>query len=233
MKQKRKKAQAVFLLYSIIAGLLIGISALALFLFQDRLREPESDATSHFRLESETEFNGVIRIEPPIELPEFTLTSQDGDPTSLRDLRGQFVLLTFGFTNCPDICPLTLSEFQLVKGLLGDHSHEVAFVFISVDGSRDKPDVLRNFLDYRKLDEIIGLTGAEIDVQAAGEPLGLSFERSGETSPGSYSVNHSAGSFLLDRRGRWIMRYQFGLPPETIAADIQAIITQARETVKN
>ncbi len=228
MKQKRKKAQAVFLLYSIIAGLLIGISALALFLFQDRLRVPESDATSRFRLENKTVFNGAIRIEPPIDLPDITLTSQDGDPTSLRDLRGQFVLLTFGFTNCPDICPLTLSEFQLVKGLLGDHSHEVAFVFISVDGSRDKPDVLRNFLDYRKLDEIIGLTGAEIDVRAAGEPLGLSFERSGETSPGSYSVNHSAGAFLLDRRGRWIMRFQFGVPPERIAADIQAIITQDR-----
>ena len=153
----------------------------------------------------------------------FTLTSQDGDPTGLRDLRGRFVLLTFGFTNCPDICPLTLSDFQLVKGLLGDNSAEVAFVFISVDGSRDKPDVLRNFLAYRKLDEIIGLTGAETDVRAAGAPFGLSFERRGESSTGSYSVNHTAGSFLLDRRGRWIMRFQFGVPPERIAAELQTM----------
>lgn len=223
MKHKGKLAQAVFLLYSIIAGLLIGISALALFLIQDRLREPDSGATSHFRLESEAGFDGVIRIEPPIELSDFSLTSKDGDPTSLRDLRGRFVLLTFGFTNCPDICPLTLSDFQLVKGLLGDNSAEVAFVFISVDGSRDKPDVLRNFLAYRKLDEIIGLTGAETDVRAAGAPFGLSFERRGESSTGSYSVNHTAGSFLLDRRGRWIMRFQFGVPAERIAAELQTM----------
>lgn len=225
MKPKRKKALFVYILYSSIAGLLIGISALTLYLLQDQLRGAETVDTNHSQVEGEAEFDGVIRIEPPIELPDFTLTSHDGDPTGLRDFRGRFVLLTFGFTNCPDICPLTLSEFQLVKGLLGDNSHKVAFVFISVDGSRDKPDVLRNFLDYRKLDEIIGLTGAESDVRAAGEPLGLSFERNGETSNGSYSVNHSAGSFLLDRRGRWISRYKFGVPAEKIAAELRTMIS--------
>ena len=233
MKLKRKPAQAVFLLYSIIAGLLIGISALALFLIQDRLREPDSGATGGFQVESESAYDGAIRIAPPIELPDFTLTDQDGVPTGLRDLRGRFVLLTFGFTHCPDICPLTLSDFQLVNGLLGDQSEEVAFVFISVDGRRDKPAVLRNFLAYRKLDEIIGLTGAETDVRAAGAPLGLSFERSGDTSTGSYTVNHTAGSFLLDRRGRWIMRFQFGLPAEKIAAEVRAEIAQDTATVKN
>ncbi len=233
MKHKRKPAQAVFLLYSIIAGLLIGISALALFLIQDRLRAPDSGAASHFRHESEARFDGVIPIEPPIELPDFTLTSKDGVPTGLSDLRGRFALLTFGFTNCPDICPLTLSDFQLVKGLLGDHSEELALVFISVDGSRDEPDVLRNFLAYRKLDEIIGLTGAEADVRAAGAPLGLSFERSGKTSTGSYSVNHTAGSFLLDRRGRWIMRFQFGAPAERIAAELQAMIAISGQPVSD
>ena len=230
MKQKRKPAQADFLLYSIIAGLLIGISALALYLILDRLREPDSGAAVRIQVESETNYDGVIRIAPPIELPDISLTDQDGVATSLRDLRGRFVLLTFGFTNCPDICPLTLSDLQLVNGLLGDHSKEIAFVFISVDGSRDTPSVLRNFLGYRKLDEIIGLTGAESDVRAIGAPLGLSFERSGETSSGAYSVNHSAGSFLLDRRGRWIMRFQFGVPPETIAAELRALIALDRKT---
>lgn len=224
MKHKRKRAQVVYILYSSIAGLLIGISALSVYLIQERMRATEAADADHFQVEGEAEFDGVIRIEPPIELPDFTLTSQDGDPTGLRDLRGRFVLLTFGFTNCPDICPLTLSDFQLVKGLLGDHSFEVAFVFISVDRSRDKPKVLRNFLAYRKLDDIIGLTGAETDVHAAGEPLGLSFERSGQASAGSYTVNHTAGSFLLDRRGRWIMRFQFGVPPETIAAELRGMI---------
>ena len=233
MKQKRKRARFVFFLYSVVAGLLIGISALTVYLLQDQLRGAETVGTDHTQVEGKAEFDGVIRIEPPIELPDFTLTSHDGDPTSLLDFRGRFVLLTFGFTNCPDICPLTLSEFQLVKGLLDDDSPEVAFVFISVDGSRDQPSVLHDFLDYRKLDEIIGMTGAESDVRAAGEPLGLSFERSGETSSGSYSVNHSAGSFLLDRRGRWMMRFQFGVPAERIAAELRTMISLDGMPVSN
>lgn len=233
MKHKRKRAHAVFLLYSVIAGLLIGIFALALFLIQDQLREPEAAATGYFIVEGETEYDGAVRIVPPIEIPDFTLTDQDGKPAGLRDLRGRFVLLSFGFTNCPDICPLTLGDFQLVQGLLGDHAAEAAFVFISVDGSRDRPTVLRNFLAYRKLDSILGLTGAESDVRAAGAPLGLSFERRDETSTGAYSLNHSAGSFLLDRGGRWIMRFQFGVPPERIAAEIRAMIAPDGLTVSD
>lgn len=231
MKYKRKRTQLLYILYSSIAGLLIGISALTVFLIQDQLLGTEELDAGHFQVDGAAEFDGVIRIEPPIELPDFTLSSQDGHPTGLLDLSGQYVLLTFGFTNCPDICPLTLSDLHLVNDLLGKHSKEVAFVFISVDGSRDTPTVLRDFLAYRKLDQIIGLTGAESDVRAVGAPFGLSFERRGETVTGSYSVNHTAGSFLLDRRGRWIMRFQFGVPPETIAAELRALIALDRITV--
>ncbi len=229
MKHKRKRTQLRYILYSSIAGLLLGISALTVFLIQDQLLGTEEPDTGHFQVDGAAEFDGVIRIKPPINMPDFTLSSQNGDSTSLRDLRGRFVLLTFGFTNCPDICPLTLNEFQLVKGLLGDNSHDVAFVFISVDGSRDTPTVLRNFFAFRKLDQIIGLTGAESEVRAAGAPLGLSFERSTETATGSYSVNHTSGSFLLDRRGRWIMRFQFGVPPERITAELRELIAFDRK----
>ena len=226
MKHKRKKAQAIYLLYGAIAGLLIGISALTLVLIQDQLRQTESYDTGHFQVESENEFDGVIRIEPPIALPDFTLTDQNGNPAALSDLRGRFVLLTFGFTNCPDICPLTLGDFQLVEDMLGDRADKLAFVFISVDGSRDTPAALRSYLAYRKLDNIMGLTGAEGDVRDIGEPFGLSFERSDESLTGSYTVNHTVGSYLLDRRGRWILRFQFGVPPERIAAETGAVIAQ-------
>ena len=207
-----------------IAGLLIGIAALTVFLAQGQLRERETVDIDAFSVSGEDPFDGAIRIEPPIDLPDITLSNQDGAPFKLSDLRGRYVLLAFGFTNCPDICPLTLSDFQQVRNMLGDRGEAVAFGFVSVDGRRDSPAVLRSYFEFRELDGVIALTGSEETVRAFGAPLGLSFEVSGDVSAGAYSVNHSAGSFLLDTRGRWIMRFQFGLPPDQIAAELRALL---------
>ena len=224
MKSKRKPAFLLKMLYGLIAGLLIGISALALFLLQDRLREPDRIDTGQFKVEGAADFDGAIKIEPPLSMPDFSLSNQDGAPTRLSDLRGRFVMLTFGFTNCPDICPLTLNDFRRIRDMLSDLAESVKFVFISVDGTRDTPEVLRSYIDFRKLDGVIGLTGEEAAVRAVGAPYGLSFEISGEDSGSGYSVNHTAGSYLLDPHGRWIMRYQFGVPPDMIAADLQSLL---------
>ena len=224
MKSKRNSGSILRLLYGMIAGLLIGISALAIYLVHEQLRRPEVIDTGHFSVEGEAEFDGAIQIEPPIDVSDFTLTDQDGEQFKVSDLRGQHVLLTFGFTNCPDMCPLTLSDFQQVKDLLGDRAERVAFVFISVDGRRDSPSVLRSYFDFRELDGIIALTGDEDYVREIGAPFGLSFEASGDVSAGAYSVNHTAGSFLLDGRGRWIMRFQFGLPPDRTAAELHKLL---------
>lgn len=226
MKSKRKSESFARLLYGVIAGLLIGIAALTIYLAQVQLRKPEAVDTGHFSVESKHTFDGAIRIEPPIDLTDFPLNDQYGQPFKLSDLRGRHILLTFGFTNCPDICPLTLSEFQQIRDMLGDRADEVAFVFISVDGRRDTPAVLRSYFEYRELDGIIALTGREETVRAIGAPLGLSFEVSGDASAGAYAVNHTAGSFLLDASGRWIMRYQFGLPPDRIAAELRTYLKE-------
>lgn len=224
VKSKRSSGSILGLLYSAIAGLLIGISALVIVLVQDLLRETETVETGHFRVESEAEYDGAIGIEPPVDVPDFTLSDQYDEPFNLRDHRGRFVLLTFGFTNCPDICPLTLSDLQQVNAMLGEEAEQVALVFVSVDGRRDTPKVLRDYFAFRKLDDLIAVTGGEDDVRNAGAPFGLAFEVSGDVAAPSYNVNHTAGSFLLDRRGRWIMRFQFGLPPERIAAELLKLL---------
>jgi len=224
VKSKREPGRVALLLYSMIAGLIVGISALAIFLIQDRLRGPESGAADHFSVEGQAKFDGAIPIQPPIELPDFTLSNQHGEATSLPDLRGRYTLLTFGFTNCPDICPLTLNDFERVADILGDEATGMAFVFVSVDGRRDTPAALRDYLAFRRLEGIIALTGDEEAVREFGAPLGLSFEIPESASTGAYSINHSAGSYLLDRQARWIKRYQFGLPPSKIAADLKALL---------
>ncbi len=207
-------------LYGAIAGLALGIAALTIFLLQDQLGEPASQPRSSVSGAPSQQHDGIITIDPPLALPDFTLDNHHGASTSLSDLRGRVTLLAFGFLHCPDICPLTLHELQRVRDLLGEAAAGARFVFISVDGARDTPAALRHYFAFREMDGLLGLTGAEAAVRAAGEALGLSFDISTEAVPGGYQVNHTAGAFLLDAQGRWIRRYHFGVPAHAIAEDM-------------
>ncbi len=224
MKSKRRTTLSIQFLYGMIAGMLIGISALALYLVYDRLKPPAESDTGPFRVAGQAEFDGITRIEPPLATVDVPLLDQFGRATRLSDLRGRHILLTFGFTHCPDICPLALNDYQRARSALGDAAEDLRFVFVSVDGRRDTPEALRQYLDFRGLEDILALTGAENSVREFGAPFGLSFEISRDQDSTSYQINHTVGAFLLDRAGRWMTRYQFGVPPETIAADLRTLI---------
>lgn len=226
MKTKRDSHLFGRLLYSLLAGLLLGIAALAIFLIHDRMREKESVSTGPFRVDGSSAVDGVLAIDPPVDIPAFELTESNGNSVRLTDFRGRHTLLTFGFTHCPDICPLTLNDFARIRRLLGDSAVKITFVFISVDGKRDTPAALRQYFEFRQLNDIRALTGDEASVLALGEPFGLSFEINDEGRADSYLINHTTGSFLLDQAGRWIKRYQFGVPPDTIAADLRTLLDQ-------
>ncbi|MCY3574694.1 MAG: SCO family protein [Chloroflexi bacterium] len=208
------------LLYGAIAGLAMGIAALTVYLLHDQLREPADSpggSLSH-------PHDGIIAIEPPLALPDFTLDNHHGGATSLSDLRGGFTLLAFGFLHCPDICPMTLNEMQRLRDMLGEAAAAAQFVFISVDGARDTPEALDHYFEFRDMRDMLGLTGAEATVRKAGDILGLSFAVSAEAATSGYLVDHTAGTFLLDERGRWIRRYHFGVPARAIADDMLRII---------
>ena len=211
-------------LYSLVAGMLMGIAALGAFLFYDPVLQPRALQASQAGSSASQEFDGIVRITPPTAINGFALTNASGSSTSLGDLRGRYTLLTFGFTHCPDICPLTLSDFERIRNQLGGAEAELHFVFISVDGKRDTPAALSQYFAFRKLDFIIALTGPEADVRAFGAPFGLAFALSEETVPGGYNVNHTTGAFLLDREGRWIRRYHFGASAASIAADLRQLL---------
>ena len=164
-------------------------------------------------------------VDPPRVLRDFTLTDQEGQPMRLSDLRGRLALLFFGYTFCPDVCPTTLVDFAQVKRLLGDRSSQVAFVFVSVDGARDTPPVLKRYVKHFDKD-FIGMTGPEDDVRRIGADYGLYFER--QPLPGSqagYSVDHTAVAYLVDREGRMIMLYGYGTPASVIDADLQKLLS--------
>lgn len=166
---------------------------------------------------------GVTAVEPPIEPVEFTLTDASGADVSLSDLRGKLTLLFFGYTHCPDFCPNTLDEFKRIRQMLGDRADEVQFVFISVDGARDTAERMDMYLEVRGVDDfVIGLTGDEATVQAAGAPFGLFFEHNQTTtSAAAYLVDHTTQSYLLDREGKLRVVYSYTAPPDVISGNIQ------------
>jgi protein SCO1/2 len=203
-----------------LVSLIIALCAAGLIIY--RLKSAPAE-TGSANLPDELPEHGTT-IEPPKPLSNFTLTSQDGKPLSLSDLHGKYVLLFFGYTHCPDVCPTTLSDFLQVKRQIGAASSEVRFVFVSVDGERDTPPVLARFV--KNFDaSFIGLQGDDATLGRIGPEYGLYYKKekaAGSSQP--YSVTHSSSTYLLDRAGRMRMIYSFGIAPQVIATDIGTLL---------
>jgi len=165
-------------------------------------------------------------LDPPKEIGDFTLTSHTGDPLSLSDLRGKAVLLFFGYTHCPDVCPMTLAEFKQVKRELGEAADRVAFVFASVDGERDTPERLAAYVGAFDPD-FIGLTGDEATLREIGRDYGLFFQRSTyDNTQADYLVDHTASSFVVGPEGRLRIVYPYQTDPAIIAEGIAALLDE-------
>ena len=144
----------------------------------------------------------VLDADPPRDIADFELTDQDGQPFRLSTLKGSPVLLFFGFTSCPDVCPLTLGQLQVIAGSHDKAVREVRIVMISVDGDRDKPaDMKRYLLPISSV--FIGLTGNPRRVRdIAGQFSAVFFKGMSRGSAGQYLVEHTSQVYLLDRQGR-------------------------------
>lgn len=173
---------------------------------------------------NDPEISGVRYIEPPRALTDFTLPASTGESLSLSDLRGQMVLLYFGYTHCPDFCPATLLDFERIQERLGEDAAEVAFVFVSVDPQRDTPEALADYV--RRFDPaFIGLSGDEATLQSIAAEYGLTWtlnQRSPEDR--TYTVDHTVSRFLIDREGRLLRVYNFGIGAVSIAEDIRELL---------
>lgn len=176
---------------------------------------------------------GAALVQPPLRVTDFTLTDQRGQPLSLSDLQGQPVLLFFGYTHCPEECPLTLLNYSRARTALGDLGSQVHFVFVSVDGERDTPAVMSEYLHNFDA-EFLGLTGDEASLRAAGAQFGLLYERvvlgeDGSTRPATavdenYFVSHISPSFLIDAEGNLVRLLFYGSTPDQIASNLREVL---------
>ena len=161
---------------------------------------------------------------------DFTLTDQNNQPLCLSSLRGKAVLLFFGYTHCPDVCPLTMADYKRVRDALQQSApnlvDRVAFVMISVDGERDTPDVMKRYLDVFD-PSFIGLTGDPSLVANIGLDYGVKIEKQKPSgTQASYLIAHTSFTYLIDPQGNWRIAYPFDTPDDTIARDLQHLLTK-------
>jgi protein SCO1/2 len=142
---------------------------------------------------------------------DFALTNQDGRQTGLRDFRGKVVVLFFGYTFCPDVCPLTLSEMGRLKKLLGPDGKQVQPVFVTIDPARDTAPRLKSYL--ANFDSgIVGLTGSERDIANVAKRFRARFARRNGGEAAGYLLDHTAFIYVLDTAGkvRYVVPYDAG-----------------------
>lgn len=156
----------------------------------------------------------------PIELLD-----QDGRPFSLNDYKGHVVLLYFGYTTCPDVCPTTLSDFSAVKDDLGDLASRVNFVMITVDPERDTADVLKKYLGF--WDEgFIGVRGDRPQTDAVEAAYGVVATRvEYPESATKYLYDHTALIYVIDTKGNLKLSYPYGSDPALISKDLKHLLS--------
>ena len=161
---------------------------------------------------------------PTANLKDFDpLPSTTGQPLSLADFRGKVVLLYFGYTFCPDVCPATLSDLKSVRQQLTPEQREqVQVVMITVDPERDTLDRLQEYLAFFD-PSFIGLHGTIEETQAAAAKFAVFFEKQPSSEATGYLLDHTASFSVIDKQGYWRAIYSFGTPAEDVVADMQIL----------
>ena len=148
----------------------------------------------------------------------FTLTASTGERVNNRQFEGAPMLVFFGFTNCPDICPTKLLELSEMFRAAGDKAGRARALFITVDPERDTPEVLKSYLSSFD-PRIVGLTGTRDEIDAVIKTY-RAFSRRVPTSNGGYTMDHTAIVYLVDKRGRFVGAFSLERPPQYAAQEL-------------
>jgi protein SCO1 len=162
-------------------------------------------------------------FEPPSAAPDFSLQASTGGDQALTNYRGKVVLLGFGFTSCPEVCPTTLAVLAQARKRLGAQAGQVQVLYVTVDPERDNPERMRGYL--RGFDPtFVGLTGAPAKVAAVHAKYGVMAER--KNIGDGYSVGHSSSVYLIDRKGLLRGMMPYGRAPDDYVHDIRMLLNE-------
>jgi protein SCO1/2 len=154
---------------------------------------------------------------------DIPLTDVNGQRRSLKDFSGKVVAVFFGYTQCPDVCPTTLQELAEVRQQLGAQGDKLQAVFVSLDPERDTPAVLKAYLANFD-DSFVGLHGTPDEVAAVAKDFKIFFKKVPGKTEGTYTLDHSAGTYLYDTQGRLRVYERYGAGPQVLAQDVRALL---------
>ena len=155
-----------------------------------------------------------------------SLPDANGQPRTLGDFKGKVTVVFFGYTQCPDVCPTTMTELAQVKKSLGSDGDKLQAVFVTIDPERDTPEILKAYMGSFD-PSFVALRGTLEQTQAAAKEFKVYFAKVPGKTEGSYTMDHSAGSFILDAKGNPRVFERYGAGPEGLTADVKALIAQS------
>lgn len=153
----------------------------------------------------------------------FKLRDFNGQTRTLEDFKGKVVVLFFGFTHCPDVCPTTMTDLKKTMTFLKEKASEVQVIFITLDPIRDTEDVLKKFIPTFN-SSFLGLTGSESDIFKVTSQFKIFYEKVNDGSKAGYTIDHGAGLYVIDKNGGIKLHISNQEKPEDIASDLAKLI---------
>ena len=156
------------------------------------------------------------------KLPDFILKDHNEIDIALSDFKGKFILLNFGYTSCPDICPATLANLrQVYDGI--ENNQDIKVVFISVDRDRDNFEKLKSYVTYFHKD-FVGLSGTEDQMSKVKDAFNIFYFKEGDESEENYLITHPTSIYLVDRSNKLILRYPHSISSSEIVEDLNKLL---------
>ena len=149
----------------------------------------------------------------------------DGKPRTLADFKGKVTVVFFGYTQCPDVCPTTMAELAQVKKSLGADGDKLQGVFVTIDPERDTPAILKSYMASFD-SSFVALRGSAEQTKAAAQEFKIFYAKVPGKVEGSYTMDHTAGSFVIDANGKVRLFERYGSGAEALSADLKALIGQ-------
>jgi protein SCO1/2 len=158
---------------------------------------------------------------------ELSLTDTEGRRRTLADFRGKIVVLFFGFTQCPDVCPSTLAELAEVKRSLGADGERIQGVFVTIDPERDTAELLKQYVATFD-PSFVALRGDAEETKQAAREFKVFFAKVPGKTEGSYTMDHTAGSYVIDADGRLRLFTRYGSGAQALADDLKLLLAESR-----
>ena len=156
---------------------------------------------------------------------ELALPDASGKPRTLADFKGKVSVVFFGYTHCPDVCPTTLAELAEVKRMLGPQGDRVEAIFVTVDPERDTPEILTAYMNNFG-PGFVALRGTPAQTAAAAREFKVFYAKVPGKTDDSYTVDHTAGSYVIDTQGRLRLFARYGMPADALASDLKQLLAE-------